>query len=307
MSKPTYFIPPTFHNPPDGPLRLGQLIVAVDDPANALDTPEPFLPHHIEVYINEQTVVSHGYTSSSTKDLGLFAKAVQAVAVKAGVAWSAQHHASILSHIERLEVRFIQPDDGYVKASLLRTKVQDKLRRWVWQKRAFMITGLCIAHPSSDVADTIAVENARKGYVGGEAEARVLEGLGSAGARGHASAGDASSHFLRLTPRQPFVYAFQLRTCRYGRRKITNRPATDGAVMSEGDKPSGQRDASAKQDGPEAFQFVYDEVAEEDLSLDELGYDGEGLTLVGTSDEITGEPCNVIMSTTSPAGEASSA
>lgn len=306
MSKPTYFLAPTFHNPPDGPLRLGQLIVAVDDPGNALDKPEPFLPHNLEIYDNEQTVESHGYTSSSSTELDLFAKAVQTVAFKAGVSLSTQHHASILSHIERLQIRFIQPDEEYVKASLLRAKVQDRLKNWLWQKRVFMITGLCIAYPSTGSPDTIAVENKSSGSGEMNAEASGPAGSGSAGAGGKASRQTTSSHSLKIIPRQPFVYAFQLRTCRYGRRRITNRPFTDGAVMNEGER-SGQREPSNEQDLPEAFEFLFDEVADEDLSLHELGLDGEGLVLQEGRDEVTGLPCNFIMPVKSVEGDVSTA
>ncbi|OIW34311.1 hypothetical protein CONLIGDRAFT_1030 [Coniochaeta ligniaria NRRL 30616] len=296
MSKPTYFIPPTFHNPPDGPLKLGQLIVAVNDPGNGLDKPEPFLQHHIEVHENEQTVESHGYTSSSATDLNLFAKAVQVLAVKAGISLSAQTHATILSHIERLQVRFIQPDDDYVKASLLRPAVQAKLKTWLWQKRAFMITGLCIAHPTGQTPDTVAVENTSDRRAEANAEVRGPAGSGSAGAGGRVSARDTTSHSLKLVPRRPFVYAFQLRTCRYGRRRITNRPMTDGAVMNLEERRGGQRDVSSTgRDDADEFEFVFDEVADEDLGLEELGVDAGGLTLVSARNEVTGLPCDIIV------------
>lgn len=295
MAKPTYFIPPTFHNPPDGPLKLGQLIVAVDDPGNALDKPESLVRHNIEVYENSQTVESHGYTTVSTTDLGLFARAAHTIAARFGVSLSRQQHASILSHIERFQIRFIQPDDNYVKASLLREKVQEKLKFWLWQKQAYMITGLCIAHPSVEMPDRITVENSSRRRTEGKFETKGPSGVGSAtGAGGHVSTQDISSHHLKLIPRQPFVYAFQLRTCRYGRRRITNRPATDGAVMSE-QKVRGERDIGLQKEDPESFEFVYDEVAEEDVSLDELGLDAEGLGIVAAKDDVTGGSCDIIV------------
>lgn len=296
MPKPTFFLPPHFHNPPDGPLKLGQLITAVDDPGNALDTPEPFLSRNINVYTNELTVESHDYTAESSAELSLFAKAIQAIGVKAGVNWGAQQRESILSHIERLEVSFIQPDDNYVKASLLRPKVYEKLKFWFWHKRAFMITGLRVAYPSTDAPDKISLDTGSEDSRSLEFEGSGPAGSGTAGGGGKAATRSSSSYSLKLIPRQPFVYAFQLRACRYGRRRVTNKVHTDGAVMSEVDRGSdGQREDTPDEDDPEAWEFVFDEVADEDLSLDELGLDGEGLTLVEGNNDVLGQACDIIV------------
>jgi hypothetical protein len=58
---------------------------------------------------------------------------------------------------------------------------------------------------------------------------------------------------------------------------------------------SGQLDGSAKKEDPEVFELVFDEVADEDSSLGELGLDAQGLSILGVKDEVTGIPCDLIV------------
>ena len=297
MVKPTYFLPPNFDFPPGGPLKLGQLIANVDDPGTPISSsgPESLILNNVEVFRNRKEVKTHGYSTLTDTNASLFIDAVHDIGVlKGGLNWSQQQSNDILSHIKELDVQFIQPSDEYVKKSMMKEDVQKKLKSWFWNKRAFMITGLCTAYPAENSEDSVLQQSGRARSAGADVSLTGPAGGETVGGGGSVGTSGSQSYILDIIPRTPFIYGFQLRTCRYGKRRIKHRPYTDGAKFTDEISSSERQIEDLQQQSPDDYEFVWYEFADEDLGLEELGEDGKGFRLEEALDEATGNRCNYV-------------
>ncbi|KAM5431790.1 hypothetical protein MferCBS31731_007703 [Microsporum ferrugineum] len=288
----TYFLPANFDfpPPPDGPVKLGQLISEPENPGRPVNPKGPVSFEGYEgmkMYTNstEFSLRNHG---ESTAEAGLFLRALELTSAKLGAGLSRGMASYILNDIKKLDVEFIEPTNDYVKASMEVPEVKNALKGWgLKRKRAFMVTGIKIAYPDAKLErqngfnSTFAVEGGASG----------LQGI--VNAEGHASLQESAQQMLKLIPRKPFVYAYRLQECYYRLKSLRHKEFTDGALCGVGaeDKQDG---SETPEDTEEDVDIEFDYIDEDDVCEWEAedGYEYEINTLV---DEQDGSPCDIIV------------
>lgn len=145
----TYFIAPNFdiHPPPDGPIRLGHIIPAPDDPT--LD------PINYRDYVSAPDVspvsIKEGFSSTIKKllsgELGFWAQVAGCVGLNMsiGLDKSADHEITI----EKLETISFSPTRQYVESVLKLPEVEDYVTASKYKVPVYMVTGLKIARGAS--------------------------------------------------------------------------------------------------------------------------------------------------------------
>jgi hypothetical protein len=300
-SRPTYFIPPNFDNPPppDGPIKLGQLISNFDDPATPIDRSGPQDPaaSGLKIHSMSQKIFKLENQENSSTEGGLFVGAVQGICGRLGIRLAHQSYATALDQIEVLVSQFIQPadEDTYVETSMNQPAVQKFIKKGLFRKRVFMVTGIKIAHPD----ESTAISSTKGSSTTSSAVAEVSNaGAGTGGSVSAAAnvARSASSHkALSFLPAEPFVYAYRLRECFYGGR---SKEHTKGALLSA--RPGTGKDKQIglqKADESEGLDFVLQGLADEDLSLEDVDISRSGFVLQRKIDETDGTECDCAVPT----------
>ncbi|KAI9782135.1 MAG: hypothetical protein M1839_005482 [Geoglossum umbratile] len=242
--RPTYFIPAIFDNPPPptGPLKLGQMITKVEDPGTPIDPsgPEDLADNNIEIQPNSVNIFRHMYSDRADTTAGLFFTALQSVALKLHITFDRHTFIDILDEIDTLDVEFIQVNNEYVQKSMERPAVKAFLKKPGLRKRVYMITGIKTAKPKAKMA------------IARGANA-TTEGTG-----------------------EPFVYGYRLRQCYYGvLGGIKHSEYTKRALLSNVSSTLPKDENEVRdEDNVESLVIVFQGVAEEDLTPEELGAEG---------------------------------
>lgn len=230
---------------------------------------------------------------TKVKEGGLFVKALSHVALRLGMKAEKHRFDSMLADIEKLDVEFIVPHDDYVLESMKAPVVQQWLQTRNFRKRVFMITALKIARPSGKEDNKIEIDSKQSMNVSGEVKASG----GGAGAPVEGSIKGGKSalqyHGLSFIPTEPFIYVYELRSCRYGAisRTMKHKAHTKGSLLhieSEAqERVVGEKEGSP----PDDLEFRFHHVADESLDLEELGLEAEGFEAVPLVDEVGGGKC----------------
>lgn len=273
MTTRTYFLPPDFlsysagNAVTPGRIRLGQLIHSIDDPAYTVRTLPPVdLAQYKDIPMRELefSCMDHSDAESSAKLYSLFIKAVGIVGAKLG--FQTTHSSKLLSVMNRLESQTIDPTDKYVGASVAQADVQSWLNSRWFGKRIFMVTSILIAHPSesSKIDQSTTSSTDIEGSAEGDATAPTG---GNAPVKGGANLNSTiTKEFgLSFVPKDPFVYAFQVRECFYKKTVGSSKAYHKGAQLHAG-IASEQGDG-----GREAAEFEVSGLAQEETSFDDLG------------------------------------
>jgi hypothetical protein len=299
--RPTYFIPANFDHPPPpkGPIKLGQLVAAPEDPGSPVDPtgPEPIneVKHPGMEKFTNSTEFSLERRESSNAELGLFGKAFQSfVGAKLGFRISRATVSYVLDDIETLDVEFIQPTDDYVTASMEREKVKDFLKKHHRGKRLFMITGIKSAQPVA----TLERKDVTKKDASLEGEASGPAGSGTAGGGGHGKLSDELSKTLSLIPRNPFVYGYRLQECYYSlvRHNLIHKEfVTSASFGLDSKKNNPKSNDDVTKDVEEDVSIKFEGIEKEDLAAwdsKSCEYEFERISL---SDEYDGSSCDVLI------------
>lgn len=292
-SRPCFWFPPDLKCPPDGGYyQLGTLIVDPDFlhlinmrdenpndgmfyparlPGNAMDSAEPLTKHNITPDEATRTVDDKSDIDFS---MTILTSAIREFAVKTtGTYYSPEHHAVVSAvlplYLEGLRSVDINLTDDYVKASLLRPKVQEQLREWRFRKRQYMITGFRVAIPASEekmaealkkLDDIEWVNSVPPSTEAAEFKLKKEKIKRKMIKEGAELAAEVRKIFEHIS-REPFVYAMRLRECRYGRK------AKAGGEVRMPEGLSFANDKEMKEESPDDYEFVSCDVEHEDMNV----------------------------------------
>ncbi|EGE04574.1 hypothetical protein TEQG_03445 [Trichophyton equinum CBS 127.97] len=286
----TYFVPANFDNPPppDGPIKLGQLVVQPENPGRPVDPAGPLAFEDFEGmkrYTNS-TKFSLQDQNEMASEGGLFGRALQAVSVKLGASFSSSAVSYVLNEIETLDVEFIEPTDDYVKASMDRPRVKAALKKQFFKKRLYMVTGIKTAYPGAKLDR----KDAFSASLAGESEASGPKGTGAVGGNAKFSASELRA--LALVPARPFVYGYRLQECYYRIRSLNHKEFVDGALFGVNKQSMSDKEVEVREEDIDIeFNFIDDK----DLCDLEAEDDEAEFEIVSLVDEHDGSSCDVIV------------
>lgn len=291
---PTYFLPPDFLSYPapqegnPGPIQLGQLISDHKDPSQTIASLAPlnFAEYGIIPNKISGTAMEHKNSASASSHSSLFLKAVQLVGINLGFSIQDVDSKNLLSEIEEIETRSIVAKDAYVKDSILQIEVQEWIKRGLFKKHVYMVDGILIAKPRSDESkismSAQATSDASGALEAGGQPAQVPVSGGGALQRK-----TSMEYGLAFVPRTPFIYGFRIRECFYRKARAESKAFAKGAKLA----------AERRQEEPmveEEAQFVFSGLADEDVTVDDLGEGADGLEGLKVWDDAGGEECTVV-------------
>lgn len=293
MTTRTYFLPPDFLSYPapqpsnPGPIRLGQLILDINDPGHTVGTLPPLNMAGYDMPISTVNVTGMGHTENSSYSFYVraFLKSVELVGLRFNI--QVQNANQLLLAMEEVEAQTIEPKDSYVKASMECKEVQAELSRWWNRRRVFMVSGILIARPGDK--SNISISNEQSSET-----SESVEGHGTAAHvpldGGAAAGGKFSKEFgMAFVPKTPFIYGFRLRECFFKKGQGTSKVYYKGAKLHA----DGQViEAAEKED----LYFEFSGVASKDLGFDGLGEAEDNFQEMSMPDEAENIACSLIAS-----------
>lgn len=262
----SYFLSPITTIPPEGPIRLGNIIEDpnyVQEPINNL--PAPPASAGEKVYLHNAANSTVALNASKSFALGLFAKFQQLLQGKIGGKTSSSVEETW--SFNNLQTQWFKPSDEYIKQSLQQMDVQDFIAQnysWLRRTKLYMVTGVMIAEGASS-AIKAARQNELHLSLGVDTSlpqmpVTVLPQLDLEGASGVAKSQGKSD---------TVVFAFQLRRIKISPAgDVTHAQYTDGALLSV------HKDTGSDQG---SYQIVIDGIDEDDVNPAEFGLEGLSL------------------------------
>lgn len=262
----SYFLSPITTIPPEGPIRLGNIIEDpnyVQEPINY--SPAPPASAGEKVYLHNAANSTVALNASKSFALGLFAKFQQLLQGKIGGKTSSSVEETW--SFNNLQTQWFKPSDEYIKQSLQQMDVQDFIAQnysWLRRTKLYMVTGVMIAEGASS-AIKAARQNELHLSLGVDTSlpqmpVTVLPQLDLEGASGVAKSQGKSD---------TVVFAFQLRRIKISPAgDVTHAQYTDGALLSV------HKDTGSDQG---SYQIVIDGIDEDDVNPAEFGLEGLSL------------------------------
>ncbi|SPO03361.1 uncharacterized protein DNG_06044 [Cephalotrichum gorgonifer] len=278
MDRKVYFLAPTRHSPPDGPIALGNVIEDPRSPEIALNSRLSKAVREMQMQVHETVELNQSRTldNSLTVQPSVWAKFVNTggfVDVGADVGAKYSRTESSTYTFGKIVTREISPDLAAVRALFAEPEVQEMIKDRRWSLVMFMITGVQIAY-GAEVVLARARERGVHFQTGVDltpAGVPVSVGAGLEVSR-------APGQELTTSYETPFVFAYRLRQIVYRKKKVEKqRDYVKGDLhgVDQGDGAGGEQDGvayEAELDGlqeedeelPEAFDFNVEEVDGED-------------------------------------------
>jgi hypothetical protein len=145
----TYLVAPNFDipPPPNGPIKLGQIISAPDQP-----TLEPInIRDHLPAPGVFAPTIKKGFSSTSTRllggELGLWAQVAASIGLKFNLSFDSS--ADNMITVEELETHCFNPPQEYVESVIGLPEVQEYVTTSEFKVPIYMITGLKVARGAS--------------------------------------------------------------------------------------------------------------------------------------------------------------
>lgn len=244
---------------PNGRLQIGQILAKPFQPDSALMPHGPLaVPEGVILDVTEDSNVSLSSSHSFSTMFRIWAD-LNPISVTADAGNYANHSDVLSWHFNSLKSKQISPPLEYVHNSLEHDEVPNYLRKWRWNKRVFMITGITIAEGAKVV---------RRDTQGNAIHALGLVDLSGTGYMRVGGGGEAASRASNLEAvgeSSNFVFAYTVNEIFY--RKITHKPFRKGEVQSIMEWSGGE--AQGMVDGNMIETLVVDDVAEEPYQGDE--------------------------------------
>lgn len=279
-----YFLAPT-GNPPEGPIRLGNIISAprlVDDPINENYVPLSCMP--METFLHNETNYKFQMGLSEGGSVGIWASFLQLVLGIGGQgAIESLDEDSEQWACENLQTISFRPTLAYIVKSLEDEGVRNHIRinkPWFGSSKLYMITGVKVAHGAAST-----VRYARnKGFnlrFGADFSALgVPVGSGPEFSRNSATSVEQSQGGA-----EPFVFAFRLR-----RIKITRKGDILHGQYDKGTFLSSDRNDNNE---PREVELLVDGLEDDDADGSEFQLDSMDAVDEGSTTNIH---CRIIVS-----------
>ncbi|QYS93022.1 hypothetical protein H0G86_000412 [Trichoderma simmonsii] len=237
----------------NGRLQIGQVLGKPFQPESAL-MPRGPLPVPKDVIVDETE--DKNVSISSESDLKVMFRMwaeLNPVPVTGETNIHVDRSDSASWHFDSLKSQQITPPLTYVQDSMEHDEVPNYLKKWRWDKRVFIVTGVTVAEGA-----TTAIKNARaagfKASASGDPSGTGSGGLGMAG-----ELETNSSNEETTDESSNFVFAYSVNEVYY--RRMTHAPFRKGEVQSVGDD-----DRTEIQDGETGAMIetvVVDDIDEE--------------------------------------------
>ncbi|KAM0355074.1 hypothetical protein ACHAPU_000931 [Fusarium lateritium] len=224
----SYFLAPV-GNPPEGPIRLGNIISApafADDPIN-----EEYLPLNSEPAEHNQPNFNFGISASNDGFVGIWASFLQTLGVGGDLTFEWSRETSEKWAFENLKTLSFIPQLSYIAQSLRDEGVQHYMRinkPWLGASKLYMVTGIKIAYGAASTA-AYARNNGLNLCFGTDFSSQgVPISVGPKGGGSRTISVQQSQEGA-----EPFVFAFRLRRIKISRKgNINHESYNKGALLS---------------------------------------------------------------------------
>ncbi|VUC32851.1 unnamed protein product [Clonostachys rosea] len=225
-----FFYAPTWDWPPEGPIKLGNVLTSVQRPEQPLSTTPP--PTENEVFSSEKKDVEHSTEKLRAGNFSLFTKFVNFIGVGVDVSASWENSNEELYRFKKVETRQFIPKDEYIQKCIETPAVRRFLERSRYRKPVYVITGLKTVYGANAKSTEVQSQDKKASIevdgtvIGG---GRVAPGAGAAtGNKKSTSWGESSD----------FVFAFRVRKVHVSKktqRVKDNDDYTKGAKFERDD------------------------------------------------------------------------
>lgn len=223
MSKAYYFLAPTRNSPPNGPIRIGNIIDNVSEPERPInDSAPPAFTDKNQLYESTNLNWQSSRSNPKTRKAGLWTSFLAALGIRAEANITSETNRVDGYEIDKLTTTEFIPTKQYLQESIY----QPDVKNWMLHNKnepLWMITGVKIASGARFLVSR-AKEKGFHFQFGFDAT-----GLGypvAAGPQVEAVSKVAMTESARVG--EDFVFAYRLREIRYSKRKgLTSRDLTD--------------------------------------------------------------------------------
>jgi hypothetical protein len=276
MTDKSFFILRYKHFPPEGPIKLGQIISNPAEPYDAIDTSGP-TPFPSDMPLVQTTEEDFSWdTTAENEGHGSVSAQMDALPVSGSVSAEFKRTHHDWAAFESLETTLIVPSMQYVKDSMLRPSVREFLGKSILPKRVFMVTGMKVARRASGGHE-------RSRSHGGSLQVGITPTPVVPISVGPDIGGSNSITEKVSSKAQDFVWAFSLKQIHYRRGKFTQSSTySDGATLEDRIDEYGD-EVSDDEENEEVDASKLDIEVD---GLDSSNFTGEGSQLVSVS-EIT--------------------
>jgi len=241
MTEKCWFVLRYKHFPPDGPIKLGQLVSNPAEPYQVIDFSGPSAyPANMPIIPSVEQHFTWDSVTGSEGNLTLSGR-TNCLPVSGAVRAAFKNTMHSYAQFETLETAIIVPTPEFISSSMNRPVIKEFLGSHVLPKRVFMITGLKIA---------------RKGQAGhGRTISRdfglqlgVQPTPGMPFSLGPDIGGKTESSEMLCSTASDFVWAFSVRQIHYRRGKLGKSSTyTDGATLGMNDDEGDDMDDSEEE------------------------------------------------------------
>ncbi|KAK7976563.1 hypothetical protein PG989_015026 [Apiospora arundinis] len=274
MGVKVYYLAPTRHVPPDGPIALGSIITDPRSPEMAINSSSSSSPAsallqelkvHETVELNQSRTLDDNRAVQPSIWAKFLAGVVPGLGLDAEAGVRAASGSSSSYSFDKIVTREIFPDLETVRTLFTSdAQVQQSIKDRRWQLSVFLITGVQIAY-GAEVLLNQARERGVYLQTGVDLTA-ATGGVAPISAGGGLNASKAHSQSLSTSYQTPFVFAYRLRQILYRRKKVEKqRDATKGDLLGVRDGKDDPRISSDEGGGVYTVQFAGLDEEDEDL------------------------------------------
>ncbi|KAK8098536.1 uncharacterized protein PG998_014022 [Apiospora kogelbergensis] len=271
MGVKVYYLAPTRHMPPDGPIALGSIITDPRRPEIAINSSTPAIQElkvHETVELNQSRTLEDNATAQPSVWAKFLGGVVPGLGVdaEAGIRAASGNRSSYA--FEKIVTREIFPDLETVRSLFSGDAcVQQSIKDRRWQLSVFLITGVQVAY-GAEVLLTRARERGVYLQTGVDLTA-VTGGIAPVSVGGGLDASKAHSQSLSTNYQTPFVFAYRLRQILYRRKKVQEqRDHIKGDLLGVYDGKENMRLSS--DEGGEVYEVQFAGLDKEDVDLPEI-------------------------------------
>jgi hypothetical protein len=263
----TYFLPADFDNPPEGPIRLGNVIAKPLDPLYTLNKNTPVTPLDSQIYSTPKNTFKATRGKMRSGEAGVWAQILESIDFK--IQGKYERSAEDTYIIDTIDTSFFVPSIEYLQKSVAPQGVVNHLKASRWRNPdLFVITGIKVAKGAKIVlGKKKSVGGAASGSFDGKSSGLPFKAGGSASAE---AVTDESTEFTG----DNFVLAYQLRKiiCKKG-KVVGSEEYKDGAMLGNEDSVKqlsveiesvAEHEATANDINEEAETFPFLEEDKED-------------------------------------------
>uniref|UniRef100_A0A8H7KCQ1 Uncharacterized protein n=1 Tax=Bionectria ochroleuca TaxID=29856 RepID=A0A8H7KCQ1_BIOOC len=207
-----FFYAPTWDFPPEGPIKLGNVLTSVEKPEQPLSTTPS--PTEDEVFSSEKKDVEHSIEKLREGKSSLFTKFLKFIGVGVDVTVSWEHSEKELYSFQKIETKQFVPTDEYIQRCIETPAVRQFLERSRYRKPVYVITGLKTVYGAS-AKSTVSRSRDKKASIG--VDGTVLSG-GSPAPGAKAAKENKTEKNTSWEGSSSFVFAFRVSKVRVSKK-----------------------------------------------------------------------------------------